>query len=88
VVQELVSRRRKRGKERKTHLVPLIVGVNSDSRVTEKGLGTGGSDDDLLVGALDLVCERSDDTELELLLGVVAGDGEEGATGEDLLVDL
>jgi hypothetical protein len=62
--------------------------VNSDSRVTEEGLGTSGGDDNLLVGALELVGEGSDDTELELLLGVVAGDGEEGTAGEDFLVDL
>lgn len=69
-------------------LVPLVVGVDGNGRVSKHGLGSGGGDDDLLVRALDLVREGGDGSELELLLQVVAGNVEERSAGELLLVDL
>ena len=82
--QRLREKRRTGG----TNSVSRILGVDRDPSVTEHGLGTSGGDDDLLVGSLDLVNEGGDDSELEPLGGEVAGDGEESAARQDLLVDL
>ncbi len=69
-------------------LVPRVVWVNSNGGITEHGLGTSGGDDDLLITALDLIREADDDTELDALVGRVAGNVHEGAAVELLLVDL
>jgi hypothetical protein len=73
---------------KETDRVAGVVRVDGNSRVSEHGLRPGRRDDDLLVRALDLVGERGDGSKLKFLLGVVAGDVEQRAAGELLLVDL
>ena len=67
--------------------VARVIGVDSDGGITEHGLGTGGGDDDFLIGAFDGIGEAGEDTKLETLLGVVARNVEKGAARELLLVD-
>lgn len=62
--------------------------MDGDGSVAEHRLGTGGSDDDLLVRSFDVVGEAGDDSKLELLVDGVAGDVEERSPLELLLVDL
>ena len=59
---------------RATHLVPHIVGVDRNSRVTEQRFRTSRRDDNLLVRTLERVGERGDDTKLELFFRVVPRD--------------
>lgn len=68
--------------------VSWIVGMDSDGGITKHGFGTGGGNDNLLVGAFDLVREASNNTKLEPLLSVIARDVKQRASGKLLLVDL
>lgn len=68
--------------------VSRVIRMHSNGGITKHSFRTGGSDDDTFVGVLDGVSERSDDTEFETLLGIVALDIEQGSAGKMKLVNL
>lgn len=69
-------------------LVPHVIGVDGNGGISEHGLDTGGGDNDLLVGAIDLVGKVDQDTEFVPLVLVVTWDVHQGPAWELHVVDL
>lgn len=68
--------------------VPLVVRVDGNRGISQKGLGSGRRDDNLLIRTLERVSKRSDDSELDLVLDVVTRNRKKSSSGDVLLVDL